>query len=192
MIRRELRLDVPGQRLNVRRIGDRVLEILELGDEVRLVGDPLSEPDALETLHEDPQRPVGHLDHLVHERCGADLVEVVPPGLLGLGVLDGHERQHPLACDDVVDQLDRALLADGERRHRLGEDHGLLQREHREARGQLGHRGDFDESVERCGSPRGLGGVALAHPLIRTTIAIGCGRAGRSAIGSLIVSSPRS
>ena len=52
--------------------------------------------------------------------------------------------------------------------------------------------GVFDESVERCGSPRRLGGVALAHPLIRTTIAIGCGRAGRSAIGSLIVSSPRS
>ncbi len=47
------------------------------------------------------------------------------------------EGQHPLAGDDVVDQLDRALLADGERRHRLGEDDRLLQREDGELSGQL-------------------------------------------------------
>ena len=35
----------------------------------------------------------------------------------------------PLAGDDVVDQLDRALLADRERRHRLREDDRLLQRQ---------------------------------------------------------------
>jgi hypothetical protein len=67
----------------------------------------------------------------VHHRGGADLVEVVPAGLLDVRVLDGDERQHPVAGDHVVDQLDRALLADRERRRRVGEDDGLLQRQNR-------------------------------------------------------------
>ena len=46
--------------------------------------------------------------------------------------LRGDEREQPVARDDVVDQLHRALLADRERRHRLREDDRLLQRQHRQ------------------------------------------------------------
>ena len=51
--------------------------------------------------------------------------------------LGGDEREQPVARDDVVDQLHRALLADRERRHRLREDDRLLQRQHRQRRREL-------------------------------------------------------
>ena len=66
----------------------------------------------------------------MHDGCGPDLVEVVEARRLGVLALDGHEREQPVAADDVVDQADGALLPDRERRHRLGEDDGLLQRQH--------------------------------------------------------------
>ena len=128
-------LDVARQRLDLGRLADDVGHVLELADEVRLVLPRLDEPDPLEPLDEDAQRPVGDLDHLVDDRGRADLVQVVPAGLLGLRVPDGDEREHPVARDDVVDQPHRALLADRERRHRVGEDDRLLQREDRQPRG---------------------------------------------------------
>ena len=54
------------------------------------------------------------------------------PGSSTSSFFDGDEREHPVAGDDVVDQLDRALLADRERRHRLREDDRLLQRQDRQ------------------------------------------------------------
>ena len=129
---RELLLHVPCQRLDLGRVGDDVRQVLELGDEVRVVLLRLDQPNPLQPLDEDAQRPVGHLDHLVNDRDRADRVQVVPARRVGLGVAHGHQREHPLARDDVVDQPDRALLADGERRHRLREDHRLLQRQDRQ------------------------------------------------------------
>ena len=128
----ELLLHRARERFHLGRFRDDLRQVLQLGDEIGLVLDLLDEPDPLDALDEDPQRPVGHLDHLVDDRDGADAVEVIPARRVGLLVLDREKREHPLAGDDVVDQLDRALLADGERRHRLGEDDGLLQRQDRE------------------------------------------------------------
>jgi hypothetical protein len=88
----------------------------------------------------------------VHDRRGADLVEVAPAWLLDLRVLGGDERQHALAGDDVVHELDRALLADRERRDRLREDDRVLEREHRQRRGNLD-----------VGRLEGLFEVQLAH-----------------------------
>ena len=68
-------------------------------------------------------------------------------------VLRRHEGQHAVAGDDVVDELDRALLSDRERRHRLREDDGLLEREHRQ-RGR-----DLDVALEGLG----LGHVVAAR-----------------------------
>ena len=182
----ELGLDVPRQRLDVGRVGDDVGELLELADEVRLVPDRLAEADPLQPLDEDPQRAVGHLDHLVDDRGGADLVEVVR-SRAARGPrprsADGQEREHPVARDDVVDQLDRPLLADRERRHRLGEDDGLLQRQDREPRGGLERRllgGELRRLEARS-----------SDPAARRSRPAGPRRR-RSTIGSVIVSSPRS
>ena len=84
---RELLLHRPGQRLDLGRLRHDLRQVLELGDEVRLVLDRLDEADALDTLDEDSQRPVGHLDHLVDDRDRADAVEVVPARRVGLLVL---------------------------------------------------------------------------------------------------------
>ena len=158
----ELLLHRAGQRLDLRCLADDLRQVLDLGGQVGIVRDRLDEADALHPLDQDPQRPVGHLDHLVDDGDRADLVEVVPAGRLGLRVLDREEREHPLARDDVVDQLDRALLADRERRHRLGEDDGLLQRQDRQA--------------------HALGG-GLAHVALRTTMTTAAPAGARSTTG---------
>ena len=70
----------------------------------------------------------------MHDGRRSDLVEVAPVGNLHLGVAHRDEREQAVAAHHVVHELDRALLADGERRHRVGEDDRLLQRQD----GQLG------------------------------------------------------
>ena len=130
-------LDVPRERFDLLGLLEQVGDLDELTDEIGLLQHAPFEPHASQALHEDAQRPVGHADHLVDDRCSADLVEIVPAGDLGFVVAHGDEREQPVAPDDVVDQLDRALLADRERRHRLREDHGLLQRQDGEGCGQL-------------------------------------------------------
>ena len=59
------------------------------------------------------------------------------PGVSIDGSRVGHEREHALAGDDVVDQPDRALLPDRERGRHLREDDHLLQRQHRQRRRQV-------------------------------------------------------
>ena len=117
---REEVLHVAGERLHLGRLLELVRQLGELADEVRVVLRRPFELDASQPLDEDPQRPVGDPDHLVDHGGGADLVQVVPAGLLGVRVLDGDEREHALAGDDVLDELDRAFLPDRERRHRFG------------------------------------------------------------------------
>ena len=65
----------------------------------------LDELDAVQAADEDPERPVGDPDHLVDDRDRADLVDVVAAGRLDRRVRRGHEREEPVAGDDVVDQL---------------------------------------------------------------------------------------
>ena len=133
----ELVLDAAHERLELGRLLNDVWDLGELAHEVRLVLDVALELDAPDALNEDSQRPVGDADHLVDDRGGPDLVEVVPAGRVGFRVLDGDEREHALAGDDVVDELHGALLSDRERRDRLREDDRLLQRQHRQGRRDL-------------------------------------------------------
>ena len=134
---REQALDVPGQRLDLRRVVVRVGQRRELPDEVGLAVDRLDELDPVEAADEDPKRPVGDLDHLVDDRDRSDLVDVVEAGRVDRGVARGDECEEAVAGDDVVDQADRALLPDRERHHRLREDDRVLQRQDRQRRRQL-------------------------------------------------------
>jgi hypothetical protein len=130
-------LDVPSERLDFLRFFEPVGDLDELADEVRLVEHPSLQPYAAQALHEDAHRPVGDADHLVDDRCRPDLVEIVPGRNVGLLVSHRDEGEEPVASDDVVDQLDRALLADRERRHRLRKDDRLLERQDGQRRRQL-------------------------------------------------------
>jgi hypothetical protein len=177
----EQALDVPCQRLQLARLLDDVRHALDLGDQVRLVGDVADDSDPLEAGDEDPERPVGDLHHLLDRRDRPDLVQVVPAGLLDV-VLHRHEGEQALvARDDVVDELDRALLPDRERRPRVREDDGLLQREDREL---------VRDGRRRCRRPRRLGGD-LGHGRVFTSIGTLTPLGVRFASGSTIVRSPR-
>ena len=180
---REQRLHVARQCLDLGRLLEDVRHLDEAADEIRLDLDGLLEPDPAETLHEDAQRSVGHADHLVDHGRGADLVEVLEAGLLVLRVARGQQREHPVAADDVVDELDRALLPDRERGHRLRKDDGVPQRQH----GELLRDRD-DVGLDR----RGLLGLELAHPIRLIAIVNRAGFGARSATGRATRSSPRS
>ena len=175
----ELGLHAAGERLELGRLLDLVRHLLELADEVRLVLDALGEPDAADALDEDPQRPVGDADHLVHDARRANVVEVVPGGRVGVPALDRDQRQHPLALEHVVDELHRPLLPDRKRRDGLREDDGLLEREHRQRRRDL-----------ELPLVEGLVEVQLAHamPLITIETRSVCCTCG--AIGNTTVSIP--
>ena len=185
---REEALHVAGQRLDLLRLRDHVGLLDELADEVRLVERTACEANAADSLHEHAHRSVGDADHLVHDRRRPDLVEVVPARRVGRLGLDRDQREQPVAADDIVDQLDRPLLADRERRHRLREDDGLLQRQHGKRRGQLG--------AELVGLLLLLGAdddliLRLAHRRV-TSIGSGSSSVLRSATGSTTFSIPRS
>ena len=51
------------------------------------------DPHALAALHEHAQRAVGHLEHARDHAGDADLVELLGPGLLGLGVAAGDHHE---------------------------------------------------------------------------------------------------
>ena len=147
---REGALDVAGQRLEFGRLLD--LLVGQLGDprdQVGLLGDVGAEADPLGALDEDAQRAVGDLDHPGDDADDADLVEVLGAGLVVLGVARGDHDQHPVAAEHVVDELDRALLADRQRGQRLGEGDRLAQRQDRQRLGQRRVGADRVLGVER-------------------------------------------
>src|SRR5207302_7432298 len=65
-----------------------------------------------------------------------DLVELFGARRLELGVLRRQHDEHPVAGQDVVDEADGALLADGQRRERVGEGDRLSQRQDGQRVGQ--------------------------------------------------------
>ena len=101
----------------------------------------------------------------------ADPVELLGAAATSIsGSRQATMREHAVAAEHVVDELDRALLADGERRQRVGERDGVAQREHGQHGGQrraapIAHllaarpgRGDLDHEA----SARRIGTVARA------------------------------
>ena len=142
-------LHVAGQRLQLGPLLADVGQLGDPGDEVGLLGDVGAELHPLRSLDEDAQGAVGDLQHAGDDADDADAVEPVGPRLLVLGVAGGDHRQHPVGAEHVVDQLDRALLADRERGQRLGIGDGLAQRQDRQRVGQRLVGADRVLGVER-------------------------------------------
>ncbi len=97
--------------------------------------DLVVEVHALEALHEDAQGAVGDLDQLVDDGDRSDAVDVVE-ARASIERPRRDQRDEPVAGDHVVDHANRPLLADRERRHRLREDHRVLERQDRQHRRQ--------------------------------------------------------
>ena len=129
-------LHVAGERLELVAFCEHVGHRLDPGDEVRLLGDVVAQPHPVGGLNEDPDRAVGNLEHPRDDADDADVVELVGTGLLDLGVAGGDHHQRPLAGEDVVDELHRALEPDRERGQRVRVGNGVLQRQDRQRGGQ--------------------------------------------------------
>ncbi len=196
-------LDVAGQRLQLRAGIDDVRHLLDRRDQVGLGGDEAAEADPLGPLDEDPDRAVRDLQHPGDDAGDADPLDVVGTGLVQLGVLGGDHDEAAVAGEDVVDQLDRALLADRERgqRSRVG-DH-VAKRQDRERLGQLAALRDRVLDLLRGDDldRRAAADVALELHRPRLRVAGGAHSAGRSIgtrravesgsrIGSSILSRP--
>ena len=141
---RERLLHAAHERGQLERLLDDVGQLGDLGDEVRDLALPAVDPHALGALHEQPQRPVGDLQHPRDDADDADLVEVRRARLLEVGLAAGDHDEHAIAGEHVVDELHRPLLADRQRRQRVGERHGLAQRQDRQRRRQLARDADLD------------------------------------------------
>ena len=164
---REGALDVAGQRLQLGAVGRLVGQLGDPGDEVGLLGDVRAESHPLGPLDEDPDRPVGDFDHPGDDAGDADVVEVGGARLVVLGIARGDHHQHPVGAEDVVDQLDRAFLADRQRGQRLREGDRLAQRQDRERVGQRlrwrGSRPRRRAATRRLRGP-GVPSISLTPP----------------------------
>ena len=77
---RERLLHVAHQRRQLGALLDDVGQLLDARDRVGRPSLPARDADALAALDEDPQRPVGHLEHARDDAGDADLVEVLRAG----------------------------------------------------------------------------------------------------------------
>ena len=160
---REGRLDVAAEALELGRGHELVGRLGDVRDQVRRRCDEVAELHALAALHEDVDRAVGHLHHPRDHSHHAHAVELVRPGFLGLRLLRGDHHQHPVAGEHVVDERDRALLADREREHRVREGDAVAQRQDRQRLRQLRlGRGRHGRRV--CGSPFTVGTWMVIAP----------------------------
>ena len=132
------------QRLRLLGLGGHVLDLLGARHQVRLLAHVLLDADALQALHQDAHGAVGQLDHLVRQADGADRIEQVRPRCLDLSVATRDHREQAVAGEHVVDELDAPFLADGERDHRVWEDDGVAQGQHRQHRRDLLRGGLLD------------------------------------------------
>ena len=77
-----------------------------------------------------PQRPVGHLEHLLNDTDRADLAHVVGTGVLGLFLFENDEADLLAFAQGLLDQGDAGLLDDRQRDHGVREEHRFLEREY--------------------------------------------------------------
>ena len=155
-------LDVPGERLELGGGLEHVRHRLDPRHEVRLLTDIALDPDPLGALDEDAKGAVGDLHHPGDGAGNAHPVEVVRAGRVVLGIAGGDHRQHPVAGEDVVDEIDRALLAHRERRQRVGVGDGLPQRQDRQCVGERLGAGDRVFDVGDLHDLE-LGGLDVGH-----------------------------
>ena len=112
------------------RAGRRLLGgALDPRDQVRVLGDEVEQPDALDPLHHHAHAAVGRPRHLVDRPHGANAMHVLGGDAVHLFVVLGHEHQQAVAAHDVVDDPDGAAALHEERHGRQREDHGVRERQ---------------------------------------------------------------
>jgi len=125
--------DVAGQGLDL----DVVLDLLRVaadpGDQVWLGGRIFLDLDAGQALHQQADGAIRGAEQAVNHGHRAHAVDLVRAGLFVLRIAGGDQADQALLAGHIIDQADRARLADGQRDGRIGvHDHA--------AQGQDGQR----------------------------------------------------
>ena len=102
---------------------------LDARDRVGLHADPVEHPDALDSLDQHTHAAIGHPSELADHARGSHTVEVGRAGRLRVRVALGHHGQQPVAAHDVVDELHRARLGNGDRDRRQRKDDRVPERQ---------------------------------------------------------------
>ena len=121
----------PGERLGFHVVGRRrdVRDALDPGPKVRGGLRELDHPEPLEALDDQPDGPVGLLEHPVNGRDRADPVEVLRRRRFLGGVVLRDEADQASAEHGLVHRADGRRPRDRQRDHRLREQHGLPERQ---------------------------------------------------------------
>ena len=144
-------LDVAHERGQLRALPGHVGRLGHPRDEVGRLARERLQADPRPGLDQDPQRPVGDLEHARDRADDADGVQLVGPRRVDLRIARGDQREHAVGAEHVVDELDRALLPDRQRRQRVGERDRVAQREDRQRRGQRRGRAHRHRLPARAG-----------------------------------------
>ena len=97
----------------------------------------LQQAEALHALHDQAQRPVGELEHLVDVGERADPVEVALDRIVDGGVALGDDADDLALAHRVVHEGHRALPRHGQRQDGVGEQDRVAQRQDGELRRDL-------------------------------------------------------
>ena len=98
---------------------------------------------AVDALDQHLHGAVGKLQKLQNRRDGGDAVQVVPLGIIDIGLLLRHQHDALVGAHGHIQRLDGLLAPDEQRNHHVGIDHHVTQRQHRHVleRGGNGSRG---------------------------------------------------
>ena len=119
-----------------------IVDELHARDRERIAVEELQHAKALLALADRVMRAVGCGDVAQHRRGGADPVQIVGPGLVGVGLALQQNAERTLQAHGFLRRGARALAADRQRNHHAGEQHDVAHR-HDDQRvvGQRARRG---------------------------------------------------
>ena len=109
----------------------RLFDAGDLGFEERRGLDEVVDARAREALHQDANASVGELEHAHDDGHRAHAVEIVLAWIFVLKILLRGEHDDPVFGQGLVDGVDRLFARHGQRNDDEGEDHQVLQRQHR-------------------------------------------------------------
>jgi hypothetical protein len=128
----ELRDHIPLQRFQLGALARiHLRQMIDRGHHERLKLGKFAQLDPLRALGKDKQALVGHFDDFVHRRQGADGIQVAGLRTVHAFVALG-DHHDGLLLSQGLNELNRALPADGKRQYGMGKQHRATNRQNRQ------------------------------------------------------------
>ena len=118
--------------LDVRRLGNRILQRSDRSPEIRLRHDEIADFDLVQSVQDNGQIAVRHFEHFQDAGRRSDTVQIARAGLFDLRLLLQHGAEDTSAALHLANQFHRLVAADRNRRDRPREKHRTAQRQNRQ------------------------------------------------------------